>query len=339
MKSIGRGIGGVPAVPPLGFPLSRYNGYRTHSTSIPEEIPAGRASPWGHLIVQPSFRRGTSGSGDSLRSGESPFSTLLHFSRGNKKAIRFLHGSLFSVLPRPPLQAGIGQRLEAAVIDHLIRAEEILNRGRHHMHELREREHDHDQEAKQDMDLVDQRGVEQVNPAIRLEDEETLSPVVNRHVGFKRALARHVGAKQPRKDLNEDQHDDRLIREAAADRDALVRETADHHQGDAGKRDDTSGAAHDDGEKPLRLVAHEPDVKGLRSEQTEDVAEEHADHGKVKERAPPLDHLVVRQKLSRKRLDRRVRVADTPDETRDEDAERDVRQVSEQDAVDPLGGG
>ena len=69
------------------------------------------------------------------------------------------------------------------------------------------------------------------------------------------------------------------------------------------------------------------------------MAEEHADHGKVKERAPPLDHLVVRQKLSRKRLDRRVRVADTPDETRDEDAERDVRQVSEQDAVDPRGGG
>ena len=67
---------------------------------------------------------------------------------GQQKSDPLFTRIAFFLLPRPPLQAGIRQRLEAAVIDHLIRAEEVLQRGRHHMHELREREDDHNQEAK-----------------------------------------------------------------------------------------------------------------------------------------------------------------------------------------------
>ena len=75
----------------------------------------------------------------------------------------------------------------------------------------------------------------------------------------------------------------------AVGHDTTVGEASQCQQTDSHEGDESRTAAHDDGELSFLLVGDEPIVGPLRSEQSENMTEEHKDDAYMEEIAAPLE--------------------------------------------------
>ena len=158
-----------------------------------------------------------------------------------------------------------------------------------HVHQLGERKDDDEQEAEEDMNLMGQRGMNDIVGGLGHKGEEPLSPTVEVHIVVEVAVDGLYGSQQSCDNLQEDEHHKEIVAEMTIGHDTTVGEAPQCQQTDSQEGDEPCTGTHDDSKLSFLLVGDEPIVGPLRSEQSENMTEEHKDDAYMEEIAAPLE--------------------------------------------------